>query len=269
MESWMRIKPVLIVSIFFLVSLSCRLPNTKPVVTSTAQPPVVNLTSAPTLLPTTASSTSSIPTAIPDAPTAAPQSPDNGGTPTTVPGAQASQTGSDFASLDPCKSLTKQVAEKIIGEEVGNIIPAGDANYKSCIVMTASQKSAMFTITNTEMAKKNFINEILQYKKGCDIHYTGGSATATPFPSDGQALMKTPLRELFTNDLKMQAACGGVSKPLPVLGPNAYTVPFLKAGVVGMVQNDMFFTFIYSDIAGTDQDMQNRALDLARIVLNK
>jgi hypothetical protein len=122
-----------------------------------------------------------------------------------------------------------------------------------------------------DQAKKNFLNEISQYQKGCSVGYSGGTNTATPFPPEIETLMSKSVLELFQMDIQMQGNCGGKIEPVPEFGPNAYaylTPTGFQIGTVAIVSGDNFYSFAYADPGMDIAQMVEKAKEVTRAVLS-
>jgi hypothetical protein len=122
-----------------------------------------------------------------------------------------------------------------------------------------------------EQAKRNFLNEIAQYQKGCSVGYSGGTSTATPFPPEVEALMSKSVLELFQMDIQMQGNCGGKIEPVPEFGPNAYaylTPTGFQIGTLAIVSGDNFYSFAYADPGLDIAQMVEKAKEVTRAVMS-
>jgi hypothetical protein len=176
-----------------------------------------------------------------------------------------------LAETDACKLLSEAKASQILGEAV---IPPAASNapgYSVCTFFTSTGKGIYVTIAMGDQAKKNFLNEISQYQKGCSVSYSGGTNTATPFPPEVEALMSKSVLELFQMDIQMQVNCGGKVEPLPEFGPNAYaylTPSAFKIGVVTIVSGNNIYGFGYADPGLDIPQMVEKAKEVVRAVLS-
>ena len=124
-----------------------------------------------------------------------------------------------LTETDACKLLDEARASTILGEIVNPPTPTNTPGYSVCTFFTSTGKGIYITITMGEQAKRNFLNEIAQYQKGCSVGYSGGTNTATPFPPEVEALMSKSVLELFQMDIQMQGNCGGRLSPCRSSGP--------------------------------------------------
>jgi hypothetical protein len=123
----------------------------------------------------------------------------------------------------------------------------------------------------SDQAKRNFLNEIAQYQKGCSVGYSAGTNTATPFPPEVEALMSKSVLELFQMDIQLQGNCGGEVVPVPEFGPNAYaylTPTTLQMGTVAVVSGDNFYSFGYADPGLDIAQMVEKAKEVARAAMS-
>ena len=124
-------------------------------------------------------------------------------------------------------------------------------------------------MTSGDQAKKNLLNEISQYQKGCSVSYSVGSSTATPFAPEIEALMSKPVLELYKMNIDLQAKCGGQIVPLPEFGPDAYaylTTTGLQIGTVAIVSGDRIYTFSYAEPKLDIPQMVEKAKEVVRAV---
>lgn len=176
-----------------------------------------------------------------------------------------------LAETDACKLLDEARASTILGETVSPPTPSNAPGYSVCTFFTSTGKGIYVTITMGEQAKRNFLNEIAQYQKGCSIGYSGGTSTATPLPPEVEALMSKSALELFQMDIQMQRNCGGKIEPAPEFGPNAYaylTPTGFQIGTVAIVSGDSFYSFAYADPGMDIAQMVERAKEVTRAVLS-
>ena len=189
----MKTRTNLLLCALILASLACSLPTAKPdIITPEASTP--SLTTAETV-PATAEA---------------------------APATAKSSLATALTETDACNLLDAARAGTILGETVNPPTPVNAPGYSVCTFFTSTGKGIYVTITMGDQAKKNLLNEIAQYQKGCSIGYSGGTSTATPFPPEVEALMSKSVLELFQMDIQMQGKCGGKIEPVPEFGPNAY-----------------------------------------------
>jgi hypothetical protein len=161
-------------------------------------------------------------------------------------------------------------ASVILGESVIPT-PASASGYSTCTFFTSTGKGIYITITMSGQAKRNFLNEIAQYQKGCSVSYSGGSSTATPFPPEIEALMSKSVLELFQMDNQMQVNCGGKIEPVPEFGPDAYaylTPSGFQIGTLAIVSGDNFYSFAYADPGLDMAQMVEKAKEVTRAVVS-
>jgi hypothetical protein len=155
-----------------------------------------------------------------------------------------------LTETDASKLFDEQKACQVLGEAVIPPVPANSPGYSVCPFFTNTGKGIYVAITIGDQAKKNLLNEISQYQKGCSVSYSGGTSTATPFPPAVEELMSMPVLELYKMDIEMKVKCGGKIEPLPEFGPDAYaylTTTGLQMGSVAIVSGDRIYTFSYAD----------------------
>jgi hypothetical protein len=242
----MKIKISVVASVLILVALACNMPTVKP-----------------TAIPS--------PTPLPASPTAViPVNPVIVDTPVTQPTLPIS---SQLTETDACKLYGSEQASLSLGETVTPPTPVNSPEYSVCTFFTQTGKGIYVSIIKGDQAKKNFLNEIGQYQKGCSIGYSGGTSTATPFPPETEALMSKSLPELLVMDMELQAKCGGKVEPLPEFGPNAYLISadseMIKMAAVGIVSGDNYYSFSYADPALDVVQMGDKAKEVARAALLK
>jgi hypothetical protein len=182
-----------------------------------------------------------------------------------------SQGAPVITETDPCKLLSAEKAALILGE-TPNVVPAEGGGISTCMFLTQkANKSILISFTSANVAKANFISEILQYQKGCSVSYSGGTSTATPLPPEGQALLSKSLPELFVMDLQLQAPCGGKSSPLPEYGSYAYSMetPVFPAVSVVIATEERLFTFTYAETGGDPAKLVENARAVAKAALGK
>ena len=224
----MKIKIAVLVLILILAALACNLPAEKPDA-STPQAPRISQTSPP------------------------PQ--------------PSAETTLMLSETDACKLFDEVKASQVMGESVP-AMPANTPGYSACTFFTNTGKGIYITITMGDQAKKNFLNEISQYQKGCSVSYSGGTSTATPFPPEIEALMSKSVLELFQMDIQMQVNCGGKVEPLPEFGPNAYaylTPVAFQIGRLAIVSGDNVYSFAYADPGLDIPQMVEKAKEIARV----
>jgi hypothetical protein len=172
---------------------------------------------------------------------------------------------------DACKLLDEAKASIILGEAVIPPTPANAHGYSVCTYFTSTGKGIYITITMSDQAKRNFLNEIAQYQKGCSVGYSGGTNTATPFPPEVEALMSKSVLELFQMDIQMQVNCGGKVEPVPEFGPNAYaylTPTAFQIGTLSIVSGDNLYSFAYADPRLDITQMVEKAKEVTRAALS-
>jgi hypothetical protein len=175
-----------------------------------------------------------------------------------------------LSETDACKLFDEVKASQVMGESVP-AMPANTPGYSVCTFFTNTGKGIYITITMGDQAKKNFLNEISQYQKGCSVSYSGGTSTATPFPPEIEALMSKSVLELFQMDIQMQVNCGGKVEPLPEFGPNAYaylTPVAFKIGALAIVSGDNVYSFAYADPGLDIPQMVEKAKEVARVAIS-
>ena len=176
-----------------------------------------------------------------------------------------------LTETDACKLLDEAEASAILGETVIPPAPINAPGYSVCTYFTSTGKGIYITITMGDQAKRNFLNEIAQYQKGCSVGYSGGTNTATPFPPEVEALMSKSVLELFQMDIQMQVNCGGKIEPAPEFGPNAYaylTPTALQIGTLAIVSGDNFYSFAYADPRLDIVQMVEKAKEVTRAVMS-
>ena len=174
-----------------------------------------------------------------------------------------------FTETDACKLFDEIKACNVLGEAVLPPAPANSAGYSVCPFFTSTGKGIYVAITIGDQAKKNVLNEISQYQKGCSVSYSGGSSTATPFPPEIEALMSKQLPELYRMNVELQEKCGAQIEPLPEFGPDAYTyltTTGLQMGTVAIVSGDRVYTFSYADPKLDIPQMVEKAKEAVRAV---
>ncbi len=176
-----------------------------------------------------------------------------------------------LTETEACSLLDEARASRILGESANPAAPTNAPGYSVCTFFTGTGKGIYITITMGDQAKRNFLNEIAQYQKGCSVSYSGGTSTATPFPPEVEALMSKSVQELFQMDIQMQGKCGGKIEPVPEFGPDTYaylTPTGLQIGTVAMVSGDRFYSFAYADPSMDIAQMVERAKEVTRAVLS-
>ena len=227
----MKTKIGVLVLILILAALACNLPADKPGA-STPQAAQMSQTSPPPQLP--------------------------------------AGTTSTLSETDACKLFDEVKASQVLGESVP-AMPANTPGYSVCTFFTNTGKGIYITITMGDQAKKNFLNEISQYQKGCSVSYSGGTSTATPFPPEIEALMSKSVLELFQRDIQMQVNCGGKVEPLPEFGPTAYaylTPIAFQIGALTIVSGDNVYSFAYADPGLDIPQMVEKAKEVARVAIS-
>ncbi len=172
---------------------------------------------------------------------------------------------------DACKFLDEAEASAILGEAVIPPTPANTPGYSACIYFTSTGKGIYITITMSDQAKRNFLNEIAQFQKGCSVGYSGGTNTATPFPPEVEALMSKSVLELLQMDIQMQLSCGRKIEPVPEFGPNAYaylTPTAFQIGTLAIVSGDNFYSFAYADPGLDIAQMVEKAKEVTRAAMS-
>ncbi|MEW6405877.1 MAG: hypothetical protein AB1649_29140 [Chloroflexota bacterium] len=190
--------------------------------------------------------------------------------PSSLPTAEAIPAAA-LTETDACKLLDEAKASMILGETVIPPTPVNAPGYSTCIFFTTTGKGIYVTITMGEQAKRNFLNEIAQYQKGCSVGYSGGTNTATPFPPQVEALMSKSVLELFQMDIQMQVNCGGKIEAAPEFGPNAYaylTPTGFQIGTLAIVSADNFYSFAYADPGLDIAQMVEKAKEVTRAVMS-
>jgi hypothetical protein len=190
--------------------------------------------------------------------------------PPTLPATEAAAPAT-LTETDACKLLDEARASAILGEAVVPPAPANSPGYSVCTFFTSTGKGIYLAITMSDQAKRNFLNEIAQYQKGCSVGYSGGTNTATPFPPEVEALMSKSVLELFQMDIQLQVNCGGEVEPVQEFGPNAYaylTPTTLKVGTVAIVSGDSFYSFAYADPGLEIPQMMEKAKEVARAAMS-
>jgi hypothetical protein len=238
----MKTRIILLLCALILVSLACSLPTAKPgVITPQASTPALATAE--------------------DAPS----------TVETTPAMAEAAPAMALTETDACKLFDAASAGKILGETVNPPTPVNAPGYSVCIFFTSTGKGIYITITMGDQAKKNFLNEIAQYQKGCSVGYSGGTSTATPFPPEVEALMSKSVLELFQMDIQMQGKCGGKIEPVPEFGPNAYaylTPTGFQIGTVAIVSGDNFYSFAYAETGMDIAQMVEKAKEVTRAVFS-
>ena len=174
-----------------------------------------------------------------------------------------------LTETDACKLFNEPKACQVLGEAVIPPVPANSTGYSVCPFFTSTGKGIYVAITIGDQAKKNLLNEISQYQKGCSVSYSGGSSTATPFPPEIEALMSKQLPELYRMNVELQGKCGAQIEPLPEFGPDAYaylTTTGLQMGTVAIVSGDRVYSFSYADPKLTIPQMVEKAKEAVRAV---
>ena len=190
--------------------------------------------------------------------------------PPSLPTAEATPATA-LTETDACKLLDEAKASTILGEAVTPPTPANAPGYSVCTYFTSTGKGIYITITMSDQAKRNFLNEIAQYQKGCSVGYSGGTNTATPFPPEVEALMSKSVLELFQMDIQMQVNCGGKVEPVPEFGPNAYaylTPTAFQIGTLAIVSGDNFYSFAYADPGLDIAQMVEKAKEVTRAAMS-
>ena len=180
-------------------------------------------------------------------------------------------TTSVLTETDACKLFDAVKASQVLGEAVIPPTPANAPGYSVCTFFTSTGKGIYVTITMGDQAKKNFLNDISQYQKGCSVGYSGSTSTATPFPPEVEALMSKSVLELFQMDIQMQVNCGGKVEPLPEFGPNAYaylTPSAFQIGALAIVSGDNVYSFAYADPGLDIPQMVEKAKEVARAAIS-
>jgi hypothetical protein len=176
-----------------------------------------------------------------------------------------------LTETDACKLLDEAKASTILGEAVIPPTPANAPGYSVCTFFTSTGKGIYITITMGDQAKRNFLNEIAQYQKGCSVGYSGSTNTATPFPPEVEGLMSKSVLELFQMDIQMQVNCGGKVEPVPEFGPNAYaylTPTAFQIGTLTIVSGDNFYSFAYADPGLDIAQMVEKAKEVTRTAMS-
>ena len=185
-------------------------------------------------------------------------------------GGQPPQTKTGLTGTDACKLYDAAQASKLLGDPVNPPASYNPPGSSVCTFFTKTGKGIYVSIVMGDQAKKNLLNEIGQYQKGCSVSYSGGTSTATPFPPEIEAMMSKPLLELYEMDLKMLAKCGGKVDALTEFGSNAYLIPSgLNMGVVVILSGDNYYSFSYADPKLDITKMQEKAKEVARAAFSK
>ena len=238
----MKTRIILLLCAIILASLACSLPTSKPgIITPEA--------STPSLTPAVTAPATEV----------------------AAPATEEASSAMALSQTDACKLLDAANAGKLLGETVNPPTPSNAPGYSACTFFTNTGKGIYITITMGDQAKKNFLNEIAQYQKGCSVGYSGGTSTATPFPPEVEALMSKSVLELFQLDMQMQGKCGGKFEPLPEFGPNAYaylTPTGFQIGTVAIVSGDNFYSFAYADTGMDIAQMVEKAKEVSRAVFS-
>ncbi|NPV77522.1 MAG: hypothetical protein HPY59_14270 [Anaerolineae bacterium] len=176
-----------------------------------------------------------------------------------------------LTKTDACKLLDEAEASALLAEAVIPPEPINAPGYSTCTYFTGTGKGIYISISLGDQAKKNLLNEIAQYQKGCSISYSGGTNTATPFPPEVEALMSKSVLELLQMDIQMQGNCGRKVEPIPEFGPHAYaylTPTALQIGTVVIVSGDNIYSFSYADPKLDIAQMVEKAKEVTRAVLS-
>ena len=176
-----------------------------------------------------------------------------------------------LTETDACKLFDEAGAASILGEAVIPPAPANAPGYSVCTFFTSSGKGIYISITMGDQAKRNLLNEISQYQKGCSVGYSGGTNTATPFPPEIEAMMSQSVPDLYQMDIQLQEQCGGKVESLPEFGPNAYAQSgqgMFQIGSVVIVSGDNLYSFGYADPALDMVGMVEKAKEITRAVIS-
>jgi len=238
----MKIISHFVAFVFILGASACSAPIQKPDVVPTQLPP------EPTLTAVVVENTTVAPP-----PTAEPAMP----------------AVAELTETDACKLYTPEEVNQLLGETVAPRA-VDSPGYSFCTFFTPAGKTLLISITTGDQAKKNFLNEIGQFQKGCEVSYSGSTRAATPFPPEIEAMMGKSVLELYALDLELQTKCGGKVKPLPEFGPNANLVPnMMGIGSVAIVSGENYYTFSYEDSNININQMEEKAKEIVRSALSQ
>lgn len=235
----MRPQPFFAVFVLILAALACSLPFGAPLSSPSASPP-----------PATDAAPTTLPPALP--------------TPTVT-----TQSPPPLSETDACKLFSTMKACSVLGEMPNPPMSSTSPEYSVCPFFTNSGKGIYVAVTIGDQAKKNFLNEIAQYQKGCSVGYSGGTNTATPFPPEIEVLMSKPLLELYQMDIALQQKCGMQIEPVPEFGQNAYasvSSGMFNMGTVVIISNENAYAFSYADPAMDTAQMVEKAKQVVRAV---
>jgi hypothetical protein len=175
-----------------------------------------------------------------------------------------------ITETDACKLLSAEQASQFLGETINPPMPYNAPCSSVCTYFTNSGKGIYIAITMGDFAKKNSLNEISQYQKGCSVSYSGGTNTATPFPPEVEAMMSRPVLELFQLNVQMQTKCAIMIEPIPEFGPYAYaylTAGLMQVGAVAIVSGDQVYSFSYADPTMDIPGMVGKAKEITAAVI--
>jgi hypothetical protein len=189
---------------------------------------------------------------------------------TPAPAAQPEQvTIAEFSEKDACKLITADEASQFLGEKVSP--QAVDSpGYSFCTYFTPAGKSLLVSITFGDQVKKNFLNEIGQFQKGCSVSYSGSTRAPTPFPPEIEALMSKSVLDLYAMDLELQEKCGGKVESAAEFGPNAYIVPnAFGIGSIAVISGENYYTFSYGGSNMDISQMVEKTKEVVRAAMAK
>ena len=175
----------------------------------------------------------------------------------------------ELTETDACKLYTSEEASLLLGETV-KPQAVDSPGYSFCTYFAPDGKSILISVTIGDQAKKNFLNEIGQYQKGCNVSYSGGTSAPTPFPPEIEAMMSKSVLDLYTMDMEFQKKCGGIVKPLPEFGPNANLIPnFLGIASIGIISGENYYTFSYGGQKMEFSLMEEKTREIVQSALAK
>lgn len=188
----------------------------------------------------------------------------------TVPApSMIEESATVLTETDECKLFDVARASALLGESVVPPSPLNDPGYSVCNFFTNTGKGIYITITMGDQARRNLLNEISQYQKGCTIGYSAGSNTATPFPPEIEAMIGKSVLDLYHMDVQLQVQCGVKIEELPEFGPDAYGHPgqgMFQIGSVVIASGDNLYSFGYADPALDMAAMVEKAKEVTRSV---
>ncbi len=190
----------------------------------------------------------------------------------TPPPEQPAAGNVEIVELDPCKLVTKEIAEIVLGQSVAEPILAQDAMVTSCTyIAVPGEKFVTVAVYTGENARNHLLSEIAQLRDGCQLKFSTstGEGNPTPMPPEVEALRGDPLIDLFLKDLAEQEGCGmsrGTYSQISELGNNAYTfMTFIQGAVIGVATQNAFVTFLVADIQMTSEQALQAATELVRL----